>query len=810
MDKKHFIFLLLAFISLNVLYSNPPFQIERLGTDYNGVIGANDRIIAYGNNGVLTYSDDFGDTWKQINLGEFNHILKIIKDEENILYALTPKSILFSKDGGNSWTQKSLRKDITLLDFALRNGMIYFITQNAVWAVDKELKSSPTKFLEFDDFVSFSKCEPLGKYLFVIEANYYIYRIDTETKQIDTIDVHTKVKMDSYYRDVANIKVNGSDLYVLVANGLSSQIESEYRNIRHLVIKSTDYGDNWKDVTWDIPVSKEFLVEKDGSVATLAPICFYFGERFPYFGVSFVRTKGKEFTEYIQKDSLGIWLPYYRGSKNLNKYRISQILRVKDNLIVAVGGNKTILISKDNGANWVMKSFFRPIFRMTFGSNAYNIQVLSKDTIVVPTNTIPFCFYSVDGGATFLPISRKQALFIKSNLSLQWVPLSFSSGPFGLIGYKATEQNSISGTLVGIYSSDLGKTFSTVEYPIGYVLNNDSMQSFFHHGFLLQETNEFLISFFRVRLYDKYSGPKYLLCRFDDKFRLVDTTLLYNFWSGIVPYPGGLIFSDGTDLYSSSDYGKTLVRLTKLPRSSYYIDKYDYISNIILGTVKNNLFLYESTPISGRLLKFDLTANSFDSLPLMKVVSINLFASNDTVFITTENGIYIFPDIQNDFTNFDLIPLEYIVTGKPSIKSSIPGIKPEVLTLELNDLAESFDFDTYIPLNLAKFRGESSYLRVEPEVDKDFVYLFAFPPYPNPAQNWVNVRVYWDSADPSKVVDVAFFDVFGRKFNLPMETSEESNSAMIRINTSTLGLGTYYLRVSYGYKTIVYPVLIVK
>lgn len=137
---KNFVYLLRMILSCNVLYSNLPFQIERLGTDYNGVIEINNRIIVYGDYGVLTYSDDFGDIWKQINLGEFNNILKIIKDDEGNLFALTPKSILISKDNGNNWTQKIILESQIMIDFALGNNAIYFITENRIGVIDKNLK----------------------------------------------------------------------------------------------------------------------------------------------------------------------------------------------------------------------------------------------------------------------------------------------------------------------------------------------------------------------------------------------------------------------------------------------------------------------------------------------------------------------------------------------------------------------------------------------------------------------------------------------------------------------------------------------
>ncbi|MFN3305958.1 MAG: T9SS type A sorting domain-containing protein [Candidatus Kapaibacteriota bacterium] len=814
--KKYFIYLFGIFFSFSVLYTNPPFQIERLGTDYNGVVEVNNRIIVYGNHGVLTYSDDFGQTWKQINLGEFNDILKILKDEDNTLFALAPKSILFSKDGGNSWTQKTILKDQTMLDFALGNNAIYFVTQNTIGVIDKGLESAPQIFLEFDELTSLSKCELLHKYLFVINLNYYIFRVNTDTKQIDTIDVHKKIKMDNYYVEVANIKVSGSVLYALVANGLSSSFVSEYIDIRHLVIKSTDYGATWEEVTKNLPVTKDFLIEEDSNVATLAPI--YFSEKNPYFGVSFVRAKGVEFAEYIQRDTSGIWFPiwypyspYFDSPTSRFKYRINNIVRMQDNSIVAVGRDKIILVSRDNGSSWEIKSFFRPLLFWNYRNNQPKIKLMNKDTIVIITDVAPYCFYSTDGGATFLPISHKEALFIEPYLSFMGLPFYFTPGPFGLIAFKPKQMSNLSDTLVFLYSNDLGKSFSVIDCPIGYVIYNDSIQfSLLFSGFLNKETNQFLISLLVTPKYNEYSGPKFVLCRFDDKMRLIDTTLFYFYLDYIYPYSDGLILSDGTYLYKSPDYGKTLVALLKYPKSTYYQNKNDFFLNQVLGTVKEKVLIFESTPISGRLLKLDVATNSLDSLSLVPSKRVHLLTSDDTVFISTEKGIYIFPDIENAFQNFIFVPLENITSEIMFItQSTLADSTNLVLTLEFPNLPAG-GISPPTPFNFAIMRNNYSYLRVEPEVEKDFVYLFAFPPYPNPARDLVNVSVFWDSSDPNRSVIIDLFDSYGQKLNLPFELKEESQNALISVNTSSLALGAYYMKIIYGYKTIVFPVLITK
>ncbi|MCX7909828.1 MAG: T9SS type A sorting domain-containing protein [Ignavibacteria bacterium] len=803
--KSVLLALLIGFIN-SALLCQIPFQISRLGTDYNGVIESDRRIIAYGNYGILTYSDDLGDTWEQINLGDFNHVLKIITDENNVLYALTPNSILFSKDNGNSWTKKTIVKDQSLLDIVLNKNTIYFITKNSIGAIGKDLKVPPETFLKFDDFVSFSKCVLLDKYLFIVESEYYIYCVDLETKQIDTIDIHPQIELD-IYRDIANIKVDGNNLYVLVKSGLPSQIEMEYGQLRHLILKSTDFGKSWKTVTNQLPVTLDFLIENDTTVATLAPISLD-----SFFGVSFVRVKGKNFDEFIQNEK--IFFPYYGRfyPEIFHKYKISGIIALQSNkdILVATGNNKTILISKNNGVDWELKSFYRPLYEpfISYGY-MYDILFLSKDTVICAVNKSPYFFSSTNGGKTFLPISFNNAQRIRSILSFQVQPFVFADGTVGFIGFKAKQNSSKSETLVGMFSFDFGKTFSTTTFQIGPSIYNDSIFAIFWGGYTFHKGNMFILNINIAKADPLYTGPSQLLLVFkkqNKELKLTDTIKLYDYFR-ILHYEGSIFLTNNVGLFKYNEQLKTLDTLLIFPIPNRPNPVY-----FILGKKENDIIINERSKNMDRLFKYNLETKKSDSINIV-ATTFNYFMLNlrDTILISSNKIIYIFPDVNNNFNEYKIYPFNYFISDSSFFTKNILSYEQNPLfALERKFGSNSFSEHFYF-IDIGTLNYNFSYLKVEPEIEKSFNYLFAVPPYPNPTKDWVETKVFWDSMEINKTIKVEVFDIYGRKYYPPIELSDGSQGfATVRINTTSLALGTYYLCISYGNRILAYPLVIVK
>ncbi|ROL55660.1 T9SS C-terminal target domain-containing protein [Bacteroidetes/Chlorobi group bacterium Naka2016] len=796
------LYLILSLIwSFNFLFSQVPFTVERIGTDYNGVIEANGRIIAYGNNGVLTFSDDFGEHWRQINLGEFIDILKIIKDESNTLYALTRNAILVSKDKGNFWVQKNITSDSDLIDVAIKDNLIYAISPNKIFMIDKEFNSEPGIFLEFDNFTYFSKSEIIGNYLFVVESDFNIFRIQINTKKVDTIDIRTKYNFGGLYKSIANIKINSNALYILVENG-NNQIPTEfdYTNKRHLILKSTDLGNTWEFVTSNIPITKDFDIDYDGSIFTLAPILLT-QDNLRYFSVSFVKDKDTTFQEHIQTDSSGIWFPYFtaEGDGIQTKYAFSSIRKIND-IIIAVGNYKTILLSKDGGENWKMVSFFRPLFNSA--AEFYDL-IIKADTFVVLTDQGPNCFVSTDAGATFVPISRQHWIELARNFSLQRMPLAFPNGNFAFVGWKITSKGKLTDTLVAKVSKNFGKTFSTLEYPIGTKIINDTISALFKYKFFINDKNRLLFSFILYR----GSGPKWIFCFFDTDFNLVDTILIYDYYYYFQPYGGGIIILDSSGIHFSSDLGKSKSLLSILPKKRFFKNYNDYLSYSLLGIFRNKALILESSPSNYKLLSYDIVENYYDSIPMPNYIY-STFIMNDTVFITTDDTVYIFPYFETNLKYFLALPITQIISDGLNFLSAIRRENGSYLLALTKRISSGFS--SVNQLNFATISHKNNYLKIEPEVDKNFVYLFAYPPFPNPVHNYLHLKVYWDSDFGKDNISISIYNIKGEKINSSLVNfiPENSFNGLIEIDCSVLPSGIYIVTISLENRTIAMPFVV--
>ncbi len=143
--------------------------------------------------------------------------------------------------------------------------------------------------------------------------------------------------------------------------------------------------------------------------------------------------------------------------------------------IIAVGTNKTILRSTNNGQNWELVSYFKPIARST-----PQVKFLGKDTILVLSETRPYYFISFDGGATFLPPK-----FEVENFPQGGSIVIFDDGTFGYLSYNnfthienindSTTVLRFDSTLFYINcTTDLGESFSKKIFSRRHLFITDS------------------------------------------------------------------------------------------------------------------------------------------------------------------------------------------------------------------------------------------------------------------------------------------------------------------------------------------------
>lgn len=787
---------------VSISFAQSKFKIERIGTDYNGVIENKGRIIAYGNYGVITFSDNFGETWTQINLGEFNHIFKIIKDEKENLYALCTNSILFSSDNGNNWKQRIIDSNITISDFAIKEKSIFLLVENKI-LVCENFNGIINLFLEFDEMTLLQKCLFVDKYLFVVDLNNLIFRIDIYTKNIDTIDISSKIDI-SPFTNIERVKEFGKEIY-LVLKSPNSYSPRFIENYQHCVIKTKDFGNTWEILTRRLPVTFDFLVNNDSTISTLSP---YLASG-DYFGLSYSKIRKDSLSKHNQDTSQNVYFPYfssYGTSVVFNYYFITGLTRCEsnDSIIAAVGNNKVILVSKDNGKTWVLKSFFRPLYQPFLNrGKCYQVNFLGTDTIVVVTAAKPFFFISTDNGATFLPPDFKIVNEI-ANVSKYDMPVAFGNG-YNLFGFFTlqSQQNIVySDTLIAIYSTDLGKTFTKKTFPLGYTLFNDSIHPIINDFYYERSKNQIYLGIRIVKKDYYYTGPSILVCIFNQNFDLIDTLKLFDLNFKIYPSSLGLFLTNNWGLLNYNEKTKRLDSIAKFPESNSTNPSYE-----IMGFSKNYFFIQEISNNSNRLLKFNFETKDFELLDLFatrKYTKYYMFEYFDTTIIASQDYFYFFPDINNNLNSYFTFPSNIFISDSSLLVNQFGY--PIKIFVSLEKVFGTEFLNTYYLVNFARYYQEKEYLKVAEELNKISDYLFSLPPFPNPASDFVYLKVFWDTIGEDKPLRIDIYDFLGRKINLPIDfLFTEFNSGQIYINTSSLLVGTYYIHLNYGNRHIVFP-----
>lgn len=80
-------------------------------------------------------------------------------------------------------------------------------------------------------------------------------------------------------------------------------------------------------------------------------------------------------------------------------------------------------------------------------------------------------------------------------------------------------------------------------------------------------------------------------------------------------------------------------------------------------------------------------------------------------------------------------------------------------------------------------------------------YLFTYPPYPNPANNSINVKFYWDISLPMEVSDINIYDLSGNKLNVEGNLTinkQEQYYGNLVWDCSEVPAGIYIINIKHG------------
>ncbi len=814
------VFLFEGFL-LSIANGKPSFFIERISTDYNGIAYNGKNILAYGKYGVITYSTDKGESWKQLCLGDSLELLKII-NVDTVFYALTPYSILKSTDNGLHWKQRKFFDEPTFKDFTTDGKFFFAISSRAVFRIDVELSQFPETLYQFE-FSSLNEIVFLQNYLFCIDSKYFLYRINIATLEVRTFDLHNSILKDNNdVRELSRIKVYNSNIYLLAESAyqnhpLYATPINSHSNIRHTLLRTTDFGESWSIVTKNIRLTKEYQVLNDTVYfLTQTPIINkednYFSYSIRYYTVD---STGLEI-EINPDEVLDRRIDVYTGGLNdlsvPNTFGVNMFIHIDYGKLIAVGPNKTILMSKNKGLNWNLLSYFKPLVK----SNN-EIRFLGKDTILVLVDIRPYYFLSIDGGATFLPPKRFIDNFPEAG--------NFSLGKDGFFFFASKRIFSRSVKIDNytyrtvydstkfefFYTKDLGNTFSKFTFKRDFIFSNDT---FDFDLIALKIFDEKILTTFGGSL-NKTSDtiPDSYIYFFDKSFNIIDSIVLRKI--NFEKFSRKYIIEDTVIYLISNSFiirGRTAGRLWDTLYSnlsdynSFYFQYRNYL--LILNTKNPQPNKYQYKLLIFNLNNFKMDSVELSPLPLM------FFVFKDTIYGRSYDTpiLYYFPYGIENMSLYDSIDVAPLLSNDGSFVDKLTN-DGDISFFHLLKRVGSGLFATYYDLNLGKIVYETPrFLPVESVKSENGVYLFNYPPYPNPAENIVEVHLLWDKPLFKNELKIEIFDIFGNMILPPAIEFLSMNeySGIIRIDCSHLSNGTYAISVKTSSKSLLIPFLVLK
>ena len=352
--------LLLLFILLSsaISYSNDlPFYAQRMITDFRGVVTNGKNTLCYGDYGIITYSFDL-QNWKQHNIGDKYNIMKI-RSKDSIFYGVTEYSIIESTNDGRSWINKDIKDNPEIVSMAFNTEGLFILSSDGVIFSDFNLNNQH-KLFDLDTTYQYKEIEADDEYLYIIvnikidninNIKDFIYKYDINNNIIDSI-VIDKGKFHHYPNtsSLTNLKVINNKLYLAI-----KEKTIPWNYVNHSLIMSDSKASNWKLITDSIRMEPSYnVIDKE----------LYIFNIYPFF---------------IVNNQYQLLIPYYaKVGKNRSIQRINisdtnerdiynhpddsvhfnEFIRIRGDTLIAVGTNKMIALSFNNGRNWKLASYF--------------------------------------------------------------------------------------------------------------------------------------------------------------------------------------------------------------------------------------------------------------------------------------------------------------------------------------------------------------------------------------------------------------------------------------------------------------------
>ncbi len=788
--KKYFIYFLFLIVSINSHALTNRFEITPIVINFQGVQAKNDTIIAYGDYGSMLISYDFGNSWKQIKVFEKGmNIVGLFWNDISMVAFNDAGDVARSIDKGMNWDYVTNLGDSLLAVIKYSDG--YFLRgRNKLFTITDDFQSKNeyqlysrvlTSTLNFYK-PNYTRSLAYFKNELIAEADSSDFiRFDKNLIPIDTFSLYKTGIFDTTYTYITGYQVDIDSQYFYF------KLEAE-KNINDSTSRDLD----------SIYRTNDFKIFE--SVAELSQ---------PYSIYRLINNK----LYFLQKDSKYLIDTTKFISKNPNYYLYGNDFIIVGDTQIIVGLCKIIeMVDIKDSSIKLISEFSR------FNTYLEPLKIRDSSYIFFTGNynlSYNSCIYRTDNnGIIIKPTVDNQLNDYKYFLSgFYFKYFNKMDNKFYFIGRGDTMDDLfMSDNNFKIFISKEIKNFTFLTGPeIGDYINARNMTNFninkddyiitdgwfIYKGTLRENittlSNEFEI---KSRLLTKEKVIDYVFSKDTNTFLIhnantIDRTSEINYtsdhgvnWETIKKYP----ITDTLKNYREIEINNLKYLALVHYNGSIPSFKFDVIN------LENNQF--------NNICEW--TTNNPDSAWGWFGVAID--CENNWVYITFQDTLFYTNNIfDKSKWRYQILPNNGRVRNFPFKKFS------DRFFVGYADDNYPSSNGIYARTNIFWLKPLDSILSVEENEIEVRNYLYAYPPFPIPANNYIKTLIYWDLSLDIDKDEIAVYNIYGLKIegkeNIRID-KKTSYSGWLVWDCPGVESGIYFIKINHGTKTIYLKVMV--
>jgi len=774
---------MLLFTCYTLYPADYEFDVERMGVDSLGVCHNENVVVAYGTGGIMLYSTDKGQSWKQKQIANDSvRISKIINIDEDFYGILFNGYLIKSTDNGNYWQTVKGEGNKGFIDMTSGDDALYVLTnQKTIQVFDYNLLYQNE--VKLSDSIHSAQVIYFGGILYLSAIKGRIAALDINNDFAQAI-----IDISSYDSSASNFLVRDGFLYSKMGAKL---------------YKTQNPQSAWTKVADTVKIYNVL----NNTVYDIANRTnSHWGVSWPEFSKLDEKGRTKINTDSIQRF--------------VTRLAFTQFEFLDDNTVIAVGTNKTIYLSTNSGLNWTLKSNLNVQIR-----NNISKRWLNRDLGYF--SNCGQVFKTTDAGVTWLPQQSTDTLIRYINYFDKFYIDSTGKG-FAWTTDDSRIYSDTAKNIIFVYTTDGGETFVN-KWQSELSPRSGSLPSFTNIEPLKIDNNYILSTIPLGEYYQK--RYKTVLFTMDENFNITnryvadsifllkilktpDNKLKALAWERRYPNKTGSFDSSGVWIVTSEDKGKSWARDFECKV---------YGSNILPIFVEGNeLFAYSTESIKitpdSSVRNYYFYAIDLNKKSTKLIYSDSLVPLSEYLIFKYSDNLYL----KNAY-NEVLICSNYN-DGEPVWKKADKFLNS---TLENQGVfGNAWSDNECIYTTYSSQINSTNYffttLKLTPKYDTtavtelpkvDFDYLWASPAYPNPADDHVKTKVYAYMDEEFNLNNINVYDVLGSKLSTEGKLSlmaMENKSATVTWDCSGMKTGVYFIQINIGSKSRTVPVIIAR